>query len=139
MAANLHTDSSPSVGELVTGIIHDAQTLMTQQFTLLEQEIRDEFTRAREAAVSLAVASGVLLSGVILLCLMCVYLLHELAHLPLWGSFAVVGGPLTVIGGVLGYLGREQLRTVSPVPEKTAKALEENLEWKTKPTGSASR
>jgi hypothetical protein len=139
MAANLHTESSSSVAELVTGIIHDAQTLMAQQLTLLQQEIREDFTRAREATVSLAVASGLLFVGAILLCLMGVCLLHELAQLPLWSSFAIVGGPLTVIGGVLGYLSREQLRTVSPVPEKTAKALEENLEWKTKPTGSASR
>jgi len=133
MAVNLHTESNSSVAELVTGIIHDAQTLMEQQLALFKQEVREDFAKAREAMISLALAGGLLLVGVILLCLMGVYMLHELAHLPLWGSFAIVGGALTVSGGVLGYLGREQLRTVNPVPEQTAKALEENLEWKTKP------
>jgi hypothetical protein len=113
MSANLQNESGHSVAELVSGIVHDAQTLLSQQ---------------------LALASGLLLVGVLLLCFMIVYILHELASLPLWGSFAIVGGVLTAAGIVLGFLGREQLRTVHAVPEKTAKALEENLEWKTKPT-----
>jgi len=134
MAANLQGDSAASLSQLVSGIVSDAQTLMSQQLALFKQEVREDFSKTREAVTSLALAGGLLLVGSILLCLMCVYLLHELAHLPLWGSFAIVGGVLTVLGGVLGYLGREQLRTVNPLPDKTAKALEENLEWKTKPT-----
>jgi hypothetical protein len=134
MAANLHTECNTSVTDLVTGIIHDAQTLMAQQLALFQQEVREETTRAREAVLSLALAGGLLLTGAILLCFMGVHLLHEMGHLPLWGSFALIGGALIVCGGILGYLGREQLRTISPIPEKTAKALEENLEWKTKPT-----
>jgi len=134
MAANLPGDSAASLSQLVSGIVSDAQTLMSQQLALFKQEVREDFSKTREAVTSLALAGGLLLVGSILLCLMCVYLLHELAHLPLWGSFAIVGGVLTVLGGVLGYLGREQLRTVNPLPDKTAKALEENLEWKTKPT-----
>lgn len=134
MSANLQTESGPSVASLVTGIIHDAQTLLSQQLALFKQEVREDFNKTREAMASLVLASGLLLVGVILLCLMVVYLLHEMAHLPLWGSYAIVGGVLTVLGGILGYLGRQQLRTVNPLPEKTAKALEENLEWKTKPT-----
>jgi uncharacterized membrane protein YdcZ (DUF606 family) len=107
---------------------------LSQQLALFKQEVREDLSKAREAATFLAYASGLLLVGVILLCLMLVHMLHELANLPLWESYAIVGGVLTVAGLVLGYLGREQLRTVHAVPEKTAKALEENLEWKTKPT-----
>jgi len=134
MPANLHTDSGASVGELVTGIVHDAQNLVGQQLALFKQEVREDFQKTRDALVSLALASGLLLVGAIMRCLMCVYLLHELAEFRVWSSFAIVGGVLTVIGGVLAYLGREQLRRVTPLPEKTAKGLEENLEWKTKPT-----
>lgn len=134
MAANLQSESGASLSELVTGIVHDAQTLMSQQLALFKQEVREDFSKTRDALTFLALAGGLLLVGSILLCLMCVYLLHELAQLPLWQSYLIVGGVLTVLGGVLGYLGRERLRTVNPLPEKTAKALEENLEWKTKPT-----
>jgi len=134
MPANLQTDSGPSLGELVSGIVHDAQNLLGQQLALFKQEVREDFQKTRDAALSLALASALLLVGAIMLSLMSVYLLHELANWPLWVSFATVGGVLTVIGAVLAFQGREQLRTVSPVPEKTAKGLEENLEWKTKPT-----
>jgi len=134
MSANLQTESGPSVAELVTGIVHDAQNLLGQQLALFKQEVREDIQKARDAALSLALASGLLFVGAIMLCLMCAYLLHEVAQLPLWGCFAIVGGVLTVVGGILAYIGREQLRTVSPLPEKTAKGLEENLEWKTKPT-----
>jgi hypothetical protein len=134
MSANLQSESGHSVAELVSGIVHDAQNLLSQQLALFKQEVREDINKAREAASFLALASGLLLVGVLLLCFMIVYILHELASLPLWGSFAIVGGVLTAAGIVLGFLGREQLRTVHAVPEKTAKALEENLEWKTKPT-----
>jgi len=134
MSANLQTESGPSVAELVTGIVHDAQNLLGQQLALFKQEVREDIQKARDAALSLALASGLLFVGAIMLCLMCAYLLHELAEFRLWSSFAIVGGVLTLVGGVLAYIGREQLRTVHPIPEKTAKALEENLEWKTKPT-----
>jgi len=134
MAANLHTESGTSVAELVSGIVHDAQNLMSQQLALFKQEVREDIQKARDAALSLALGSGLLLLGGILLCLMCVYMLHELASLPLWGSFAIVGGVLTAIGAVMTYLGYERLRTINPLPEKSTQGLEENLEWKTKPT-----
>jgi len=134
MAANLPSESGTSVSGLVTGIVHDAQTLMSQQLALFKQEVREDFSKTRDALVFLSLAGGLLLVGTILLCLMFVHLLHEQAGLPLWEGYLIVGGVLTVLGGVLGYLGRERLRTVNPLPEQTAKGLEENLEWKTKPT-----
>jgi len=121
------------MSELVSGIIHDAQTLLSQQLTLFKQEVREDFQKAREAAQFLGLAIVLLSLGGIMLCLTVVYLLHELAHLPLWGSFAIVGGVMTAIGAGLVFVGREQLRSFNPLPDKTAQALEENLEWKTKP------
>lgn len=133
MSANLQTDSGPSVATLVSGIIQDAQNLVGQQLALFKQELREDAQQARDAARSLALASGLLLVGAIMLCLMLVYGLHDWLQWPMWACFGVVGGVLSVGGGILGYLGYEQLRNVRPT-EKTAKALEENLEWKTKPT-----
>jgi hypothetical protein len=53
---------------------------------------------------------------------------------PLWVCFALVGGVFAVLGGGLAVLGREKLSTKNVLPEESAKALTENLEWKTKPT-----
>lgn len=131
MPANLQTDSGPSMTELVGGIIHDAQTLLSQQLTLFKQEMKEDLQKARESVAFLALAAGLLFLGALLLCLMLVHLL-AVAGLPLWGGFGIVGAVLVVLGGGLALLGREQLCSVNP-GEKTARALEENVEWKTKP------
>jgi len=131
MAANVQTDSGPSLTELLSGIVQDAQTLLTQQLTLFKQEMREDFQKSQEAMLFLGLGAGLMFTGGLLLSFMIVYLLHDLAGLPLWGGFGIVGGVLAVVGGVLAFQGRERLRTVGA--EKTAQALEENLEWKTKP------
>lgn len=132
MPVNVQTDGGPSMTELVSGIIHDAQTLLSQQLTLFKQEVKEDFQKARDGAQFLALAAGLMSLGVFLLCLMGVCLLHDFAGIPYWGGFAIIGGVLVVLGGGLAYAGREQLLSVKP-GEKTAQALEENVEWKTKP------
>jgi len=134
MATNLH-ESGQGVGELVSGIIQNAQALVSQQFTLFKHEVRQDFRNLREAMVFLAVASGVLLVAAVLLGFMLVELVHYLApSWPMWVCFALVGGAFAAVGGVFAALGREKLRTKNVLPEESAKALTENLEWKTKPS-----
>jgi len=135
MTTNLQTETGQGVGELVTGIIQDAQTLISQQFTLFKHEVRQDFRNLREGLIILAVATGVLLVAFMLLGFMLAHLISYLApSWPLWVCFALVGGVFAVLGGGLLVLGREKLRTKNVLPEESAKALTENLEWKTKPT-----
>ena len=134
MATNLQTETGQGVGELVAGIIQDAQTLISQQFTLFKSEIRQDFRNLREALIFLAVATAILLVAAVLLGLMLVHLVSDLTSWPLWVCLALVGGGFAALGGVFAALGREKLRTTNVLPEESAKALTENLEWKTKPT-----
>jgi len=135
MATNLHSESGQGVGELVSGIIHDAQELMSQQFTLFKTEVRQDIRNLREGMGFLAMASGVLLVAAVLLGLMLVHLVHDLAPTwPEWVHYGLVGGAFAAVGAGLAFLGREKLRTRNVLPEESAKALTENLEWKTKPT-----
>jgi len=133
MADNLQTSSEPSVTALVTGIINDGQELLKQQLTLFKAEVRDDLQKTKEASTSLALGGLVLLVGGILLCLMLVYLLHELAGWRLWSSYALVGGVIAVIGGVLTVRGVQQFKSFNPLPDQTAEGLKENLQWTTKP------
>jgi len=132
MATNLQTDPGPGVGELVSGIVQDAQELIGQQLALFKQELRQDLKKTREGVWLLALAAGTLLVGSMLLGLMLVHLLFWLApSLPLWACYAIIGGVLAGTGAFLAMQGREKLGQV--LPEQSAKALEENLEWKTKP------
>jgi len=134
MATNLQTETGQGVGELVAGIIQDAQTLISQQFTLFKSEIRQDFRNLREALIFLAVATAILLVAAVLLALMLVHLLSVLTSWDLWVCMALVGGAFAALGSVFAALGRQKLRTTSVLPEESAKALTENLEWKTKPS-----
>jgi len=133
MATNLQTDPGPGLGELVSGIVRDAQELITQQLMLFKKEVHQDLQKAREGAGFLTLAAGALLVGSLLLGLMLVHLLAWLApSLPLWACYGLVGGALAGVGGFLALHGREKLERA--LPQQTAKAMEENLEWKTKPT-----
>src|SRR6266852_6665400 len=102
MATN-RIDSPASVSTLVGGIIEDAQQLMRQEVALARREIQEELTKAKAAAASFALGAVVLFFGGLLLCFMLAHLITWVSHdwLPLWGSFAMVGGSLTILGIVL--------------------------------------
>jgi hypothetical protein len=135
MSTNLQTNSDPSLSVLMTGIVNDAQELMKQQLTLFKHELKRDLQQTKEATASLVIGAGVTLVGVVLLCFMLVYLLNWRfpQHLELWACYLIVGGALTLLGGVLTAMGWRQLRPENILPQQSAEALKENLEWKTKP------
>jgi hypothetical protein len=127
--------NDPSLGTLVSGIIDDAKKLIEQEATLLKQEIRKEFQDAKDTGKLLGAGIGLLAAAGVLLLFMLVYLLYWLAepHLPLWSCYAIVGGVLALIGGVVEYRGQQKLEQLKVVPEQTTQALKESLQWKTNP------
>src|SRR5437868_1143399 len=90
---------SGSVTTLVTGILNDAQELMKQQVALVRTEIREDFRRTKEGALSLAIGAGAAFVGLIFVCLTAVYLIEWAAHpnLPLWACYAIVAGTIVVV------------------------------------------
>jgi len=127
------TSSGPSVAALLSGIVHDAQELIKQQLALFKHEIRRDIDRAKEIALSMALAVPMLVMGGFLLGMMLVALIHEVGGLPWWGSFGIVGGAFFLIGVGLALVARQRLEKFEPVSDPTAEALKENLEWTTKP------
>jgi thiamine transporter ThiT len=134
MASEVQTHNEPSVAGLVTGIIDDVQDLIKSQIQMARAEITKDFRRSKEAGSMLAIGAGVSLLATILLSLMLVYALHELAGLRLWASYAIVGGGFAVAGVALVFAGKKKFDAFNPLPDETAHALQENLEWKTKKT-----
>jgi len=135
MATDLKPAPDTSVTELVTGILHDAQDLIKQQFELLRVEVKDDLRKTRDASLLMGVGGLVGLVGLIHLTLMLVYLLFWATneHLPLWACFAICGGVAVIAGGALIYAGMNKFSTFSPLPDQTAQALKENVQWLTKP------
>jgi hypothetical protein len=133
MATDLHTAAEPNVTRLITGIIGDIQELLQQQLALFRHEVQADFQRTRQAALVLGVGAGLGLLGLGLLFFMLVFLLHEAAGLPLWGSFGLVGGGLLIAGAVLVLVGKQQFSAFNPLPDESAQALKENIQCLTDP------
>ena len=76
--------------------------------------------------------------GVPLLCVMIVYLIHylcgapDVAAIPLWGCYGIVGGLLTLISVILITAGIQRFKAFNPLPDESARALQENVQWLTK-------
>lgn len=132
MATNVDNDRGLGVSGLVSGIVQDAQDLIRQQLSLFQVEIKNDLRRTRDATIPLIVGAVVALISGILLGAMVAHLLHEVAHLPLWGGFAIAGGVLALAAGALVLWGKSKFDSFNPLPEKTVEGLKENIQWKTK-------
>jgi Putative Actinobacterial Holin-X, holin superfamily III len=134
IANDVQSPPERSITTLVGGIIADAQQLIQQQFTMFRQEIRNDFRKTKETALSLAVGVSISLAGSVLLLLMLPLLLHWAApELPLWACFGIVGAVLAALGGVLVYAGVKKFQSFNPLPDQSVEAFEENLQWTTNP------
>jgi uncharacterized membrane protein YqjE len=127
MPDDIHTTGDQSVTSLVRGIVNDAQELFRQQIALFKAEVREDMRKTREAALSLVIGVGVTFFGVLLL-LFCVVYAIGLA-LPLWASFLIVGGVVLAIGIGLMYAGKRRFESFNPLPDQSAQALKENVQW----------
>jgi len=115
----------PGVTKLVGGIIEDLQELFKAQLELFQAEIQDDLRQTKEASVLLAAGGLVLLLGGIFLGLMLVYLLNEQVQIPMWVSFAIVGGAFVALGVALFLWGQKKFASFNPLPDKSVAALKE--------------
>jgi len=132
MSTDLHSPPEQNLSALLSGIVADAQTLFRQQTELFRQEVREDLRKTQEAAVPMAL--GLWLAGMGSLLLLATAALGlSAAGLQLWVSFLIVGGVAFLIGGALFFAGKQKFDSFNPLPDKSAEALKENLEWLTKP------
>jgi Putative Actinobacterial Holin-X, holin superfamily III len=134
MATDLRSNHEPSVTELVSGIINDAQTLFKQQFEMLKHEVKEDFRKTREASLMLGIGAGVGGIGALLLAHMLALLTNwAFPNLPLWVCYGIWGGVTLVAGVAVLLAGKSKLETVKPLDDVAAQTVKENVEWITKP------
>jgi putative superfamily III holin-X len=127
--------TEPSLSSLVGGIISDFQLLVKQEVALARRELADELRKAKQAVISLGIGIGVLAIGGLLMVLMLVHLLSwAFPAIPLWGSYAIIGGLLIAVGVGLLVLAKNKAEDIHVVPERTAETMKENVKWIKNPT-----
>jgi formate-dependent nitrite reductase membrane component NrfD len=129
-----HGDDA-SLTSLVKGIIDDVQELTKHQFALLKQEVQEDFVKTVQAGTVLGIGVVALVIGALLLCLTIPLMLESAfrPHLPLWGAFAIVTGVVLAAGLGLFFVGLKKFQSFNPLPDRTAEALKENVQWLTNP------
>jgi hypothetical protein len=140
MSTEVHNPNEQSAASLVGGIVKDVQDLVKQQLRLTRQEVQNDLRQSKKGFTLLTDGLTLILVGEVAVCLMLAHLLHWLGMptgadpsvLPLWVSFAIVACIFFIAGGVVVMSGRKKLEALAdPLPD-TTRALQENLEWKTK-------
>ncbi|QDU29688.1 hypothetical protein ETAA8_48030 [Anatilimnocola aggregata] len=123
------SNSAPSMTHLVSGIITDAQDLMKQQLALFRTEVKEDVRKTKQAVISLVTGLALVSVGGTLLSFMLVYALQATTELPLWGCFGAVGGLLAAGGGLVFYGALRKFNEFNPLPDESARALKENVQW----------
>jgi Putative Actinobacterial Holin-X, holin superfamily III len=119
----------PTLAQLLTGLMQDAQTLLRQEMALATHELRVELRNTIRAVMFLGIGIGIAAIGGWLLILMLVHLLQALTALPLWACYGIVGGLLAAGGIVLLVLGQRKLARLHLVPQQTVETMQENVQW----------
>jgi hypothetical protein len=119
----------PTLAQLLTGLMQDAQTLLRQEMALATHELRVELRNTIRAVMFLGIGIGIAAIGGWLLILMLVHLLQALTALPLWACYGIVGGLLAAGGIVLLVLGKRKLARLHLVPQQTVETMQENVQW----------
>jgi len=121
--------NKPSISSLVSGIFQDIATLINKEFTAARLEVVDELQKAKSAALLIGLASGALIIGTILLCLMLVYLLHSLTQLELWICYGIVGATFAIIGVIVLFAAKQRVSQTRLVPARTVENTKEDARW----------
>jgi hypothetical protein len=120
-------EADKSLGELVTQLSSDFSDLVSTQLDLAKAEIKDEVSRAGKGAGMLTGGGLAAYLAVALLSFAAAWGLSE--AMPTGFAFLIVGVIWAVVAGALMLTGRNQLRTVHPVPEQTKETIKEDVEW----------
>jgi hypothetical protein len=115
--------SAASVGDLIGQVTQDLSTLMRQELDLAKSEVRQEVTKSGKAA---GMFGGAGFAGYMVLLFGSIAAWWGLANVMDQGWAAlIVAAVWAVIGAVLYTVGRDRMRRVHPMPERTVETVKE--------------
>ena len=119
--------SDRSIKEIMEALRPQLQELVDKQVELARTELVPVARQAGIATGLLVVGAVFMLVFLIFISLTGVYVLH--LFLSLWLSALIVSGVLLLIGGILAGSGANILRRLDPVPHRTIRTFQQNINW----------
>jgi len=123
-----HQDvGSVPVGELMSKVAEDLSQLMRSELALAKVEIKDEVSKTGKAGAALG---GAGLAGWFTLLFLSVALMAALdAVMPLGWAALIVAALWGIAAAVLAVTGRQRIKQINPVPERTVETVKEDVQW----------
>lgn len=115
-----------SIGALISGLLGDIRLLFSQEIDLAKRELSQKVSAIAKSAVSIAVGAVVAMGGLFILMAALVLVLD--LFMPAWVAAFVLALAFLGIGGIILFLGIQKLRTMTYVPERTVKTVEEGVQ-----------
>jgi uncharacterized membrane protein len=119
--------SDRSIKEIIEALRPQLQELVDKQVELARTELVPVARQAGIATGLLVVGAVFMLVFLIFISLSGVYVLH--LFLSLWLSALIVSGVLLLIGGILAGSGANILQRLDPVPHRTIRTFQQNINW----------
>lgn len=122
--------AEPGVAALLSEIVGDFQRLVKQHMDLFKHEVREDIRKSKRALATMVMAYMLGWLGAMLVCAMAVGVLAwAVPQVPWWGWAGIIGVMVCVAGAVLGASAKKMLASITPLPDQTAKAIKEDLQW----------
>jgi uncharacterized membrane protein YqjE len=115
------------MGEILQDIIADVQEIVRSEFRLAKAEVQQETAKVARSGIPLIVG---LLLGLYALGFILLAAVHALSIVvSAWLAALIVGFVVGVVSLILINIGRNRLKGVKVVPEKTIGTVKENVQW----------
>jgi uncharacterized membrane protein YqjE len=122
-----HAQNGRTMAEILRDIIADVQEIVRSEFRLAKAEVQEETTKVARSGIPLI--AGLLL-GLYALGFILLAAVHALSIVvAAWLAALIVGFVVGVVSLILINLGRNRLKGVKVVPEKTIGTVKENVQW----------
>lgn len=116
-----------SITQILQDIFTNVQEIIRSEMRLARTEIGEETTKALRAV---AVLGAGLILGIYALGFLLLSAAYALATvLPDWVGPLLVGLVVAVIATALIVIGRNRIKDVSPIPQKTVASVKEDAQW----------
>ena len=126
-------DETQGIGELIGEVTSDLSRLFHQEMDLAKAELKQEAKKAGRAGGMFGVVA---IAGLMVTVLLSFALVYALATImPAGWAALIVAALWGVIGAVAFFAGRDQARSINPVPQQTVETLKEDAQWLRHPTG----
>ncbi|MGL4608393.1 MAG: phage holin family protein [Trueperaceae bacterium] len=123
---NMSGAEERSLGSLIAGLLQDIRLLFSQEIDLAKREVAQKISVVSKSAVSIAIGVVLALGGVFVLIAAFVLILD--LFMPAWAAALVLALVFLAVGGLILFSGIQKLRTMTYVPERTVRTVEEGVQ-----------